>query len=201
MLTSQLCGVCSGTYFMARKHKRRTLLKPISVKERYLRDFQQRLNKIQQQLEGLQDQHIALLDTVLARKTWRNRKARELVREKLILLRQQTRELQGSIALRQQWIRHLTNSTETPAPTLAQSIQQVNKESLVQRGLIKKYPRTSFYSHWSQPPLGDWEPRRSSDSIPTAIVKVQRQPINLATRTSATHPIDLVTCSKRRPVS
>lgn len=177
---------------MARKHKARTQQRQrhtVSLRDHRLHQFQRRLQSLQDQLDHALDQQVHLSDVLLAHQKgqWR---FTETVCHKRTVLQEQTQRLQEQIAHRLAWIQRLRHH---PAPlnvTLAQSIQDANQHTLEQRGQLHRYPRSSLYAHWSNPPLGQLEPTRPTRPInPTR--KIQQLPVNLATRTSRKQPIDL----------
>ena len=174
---------------MARKHKPRPQREhTLSSRERLLKKFQRRLQRLQAQIDQAFDQQIHLSELLLAHQDGQWSSADTVLIQRTAL-QEQTRSLQTQIAHRLQWITRLRQHPVPLNTTLAQSIQDANRHTLEQRGQLRRYPRSSFYAHWPNPPVGPLEPTRSARPVNPTIA-IRRQPVNLATRTSQKQPID-----------
>jgi len=172
---------------MARKHKARTQRKrPLTSRERQLKRFEQRLQHVDQEIDKALDQQLHYSELLLS-----HRHHTTTVQIKLEALITHTRSLQTQLQHRRQWISRLRNQSTPLRDTLAQTIQSTNRTTLEARGPLRRYPRSSFYAHWDNPPIGPLEPTRVQHRHNST--RIQRRPVNLATRTSRQHPIDLST--------
>lgn len=185
---------------MARKHKPRSLLRPRTTRQLRLRDFHLHLQQLETRLDSLLDQQLDVQDDLLAQQrrknTWTHTQAAER-QLTLINLQQHTQQLRNTVSHRRYWIERLRQQQHIPSANLSRAIQTTNQDLLHQRGQITQYPRTSFHAHWSNPPLGHWEPRRTSRrSSHLPPVRHNRPPVDLRTRprpSTRRSPIDLTT--------